>query len=169
MNQVQKSIVLTVFTIAITTIFLFSQGSTVYAQQNNTATEPEPQSLVILSHKIKEGDFSNSLIGQLQNNLDKKIQFVEVIGTFYDQAGDIIGTSNGYTSPSDLSPKMKAPFELRLDEGVTDELASYDLTVSWRKAGVFGQEESKVFEFSKQQSEDDSQADMEEEEEEEDE
>jgi hypothetical protein len=165
MNRVQKSIVLTVFSIAITTIFLVSIGSTVYAQQNTTAIEPEPQSVVILSHKIKEGDFSNSLIGQLQNHLNKKIQFVEVIGTFYDQAGDIIGTSNGYTSPTDLSPKMKAPFELRLDQDVTDELASYDLTVSWRLPGKLS-EESKVFEFSEQQSEDESQTDMDEEEEE---
>jgi hypothetical protein len=164
MNKVQKSIVLTGFTIAITTIFLVSLGSTAYAQQQNNTAATEPPSLEILSHKIKEGQFSDSLIGQLQNNLNKKIQFVEVIATFYDQAGDIIGTSNGYTNPTDLSPKMKAPFDLRLDEGITDELTSYDLTVSWKKAGMFGEEESKVFEFSKQQASDEPQTEEEEEE-----
>src|SRR5687767_9131415 len=130
MNQVQKSIVLTVFTMAITSFFLLTLGSTVYAQQNNTSTET--QSLEILSHKIKEGQFSDKLIGQVQNNLNDKVQFVEVIATFYDQAGDIVGTNNGFTNPTDLSPGMKAPFDLNLDEGLTDELASYDLTVSWR-------------------------------------
>ena len=107
MNIVQKSIVLTVFTIAITTIFLFTLGSTVYAQLNNTATQTP--SLELLSHKIKEGDYSDSLIGQLQNNFAKKIESVQVIASYYDGNGDIIGTDYGYTTPSDLSVGMKAP------------------------------------------------------------
>ena len=163
MNIVQKTIVLSLFTIAITTIFLFTLGSTVYAQLNNTATQTP--SLELLSHKIKEGDYSDSLIGQLQNNFAKKIESVQVIATFYDGNGDIVGTDYGYTTPSDLSSGMKAPFELRLDEGITDELASYDLTVSWRTSGSFG-EDSKVFEFSKQQAVDEPQTEEEEEEEE---
>jgi hypothetical protein len=164
MNIVQKSIVLTVFTIAITTIFLFTLGSPVYAQQNNTATEAP--SVEILSHKIKGGQFSDSLIGQVQNQFSKKIESVQVIASFYDENGDIVGTDYGYTTPTDLSAGMKAPFELRLDEGLTDELASYDLTVSWRNSGMFGEENSKVFEFSKQQAVDEPQTDREEEEEE---
>ena len=160
MNIVQKSIVLTVFTIAITTIFLFTLGSTVYAQLNNTATQTP--SLELLSHKIKEGDYSDSLIGQLQNNFAKKIESVQVIASYYDENGDIIGTDYGYTTPSDLSVGMKAPYDLRVDEGITDELASYDLTVSWRTSGSFG-EDSKVFEFSKQQAVDEPQTEEEEE------
>ena len=163
MNIVQKSIVLTVFSMSITSIFLLTLGSTVYAQLNNTATQTP--SLEILSHKIKEGQFSDRLIGQLQNNLNDKVQYVEVIATFYDQAGDIVGTTNGYTNPSDLSAGMKAPFDLNLDEGLTDELASYDLTVSWRPEGSI-EDESKVFEFSKQQAVDEPQTEEEEEEEE---
>lgn len=159
MNRVQESIVL-VFTIAIAPIFLFTLGTTVYAQQNNTATETP--SLEILSHKIKDGQFSDSLIGQLQNNFVKKIESVKVIASYYDGNGDIIGTDYGYTTPSDLSVGMKAPFELRLDEGVKDELASYDLTVSWRTSGSFG-EDSKVFEFSKQQAVEEPQTEEEEE------
>jgi hypothetical protein len=149
---------------AITSFFLLTLGSTVYAQQNNTSTET--QSLEILSHKIKEGQFSDKLIGQLQNNLNDKVQFVEVIATFYDQAGDIVGTNNGFTNPTDLSPGMKAPFDLNLDEGLTDELASYDLTVSWRLPGSL-EAESKVFEFSKQQPVEESQIDRGQEEEDE--
>jgi hypothetical protein len=163
MNNVQKSIVLTGFTVAITTIFLFTLGSVVYAQQNTTAIETP--SLEILSHKIKEGQFSDNLIGQIQNNFGKKIQFVQVIATFYDANGDIVGTANGYTNPTNLSPGMKAPFKLTLIEGVPDDLASYDLTVSWRPSGMFGEEESKVFEFSKQQAADEPQTEEDEEEE----
>ena len=161
MNKVQKSFVL-VFIIAIAPIFLFTVGSTVYAQQNTTTTQTP--SLEILSHKIKEGQFSDNLIGQIQNNFAKKIKSVEVIATFYDAAGDIVGTANGYTNPTDLSPGMKAPFKLMLIEGVPDDLASYDLTVSWRPSGIFGEEESKVFEFSKQQAADEPQSEEEEEE-----
>ena len=163
MNKVQQSIVLTGFTTAITTIFLFTLVSTIYAQQNNTATETK--SIEILSHKIKGGQFSDSLIGQLQNQFPKKIESVQVIASFYDENGDIVGTDYGYTTPSDLSGGMKAPFELRLDDGITDELASYDLTVSWRPSGMFGEEESKVFEFSKQQAADEPQTEEDEEEE----
>ena len=138
-------------------IVVFSISTTIvnpiHAQIDNTIAKTSPiqnQSVEILSHKIKGGQFSDSLIGQIQNNFGKSIESVEVIATFYDENGDIVGTDNGYTSPSDLSAGMKAPFELLLDEGTADDTSSYDVTLSWRQPGSFEQK-SKVFEFSKQQ------------------
>jgi hypothetical protein len=154
--------ILGVIIFAVTT----TEESSVNAQQNNTTAETgsaQTQSVEILSHKLKGGQFSDTLIGQIQNNFDKNIQSVAVIATFYDETGNIVGTDNGYTSPSDLSKGMKAPFELLLDEGTADDASSYDITLSWRQPGSFEQK-SKVFEFSKQQSTDESQGEDEDEE-----
>lgn len=41
-----------------------------------------------------------------------------MIATIHDENGDIVGTDNGYTNPSELSIGMKAPYELILNEGL---------------------------------------------------
>jgi hypothetical protein len=154
LNRISVIVVVVILT---SIIAVFSISTTIvnpiYAQIDKTIAKTSPiqnQSVEILSHKIKGGQFSDSLIGQIQNNFGKNIESVEVIATFYDENGDIVGTDNGYTNPSDLMAGMKAPFELLLDEGTADDTSSYDVTLSWRQPGSFDQK-SKVFEFSKQQ------------------
>jgi len=60
------------------------------------------------------------LIGQIQNNVGKDVEFVQITTTFYDLVGDILATDFKYTDPADLKPNMKAPFEMYLDEDVAD-------------------------------------------------
>ena len=41
-------------------------------------------------------------------------QFVQVIGTFYDNNDQVVGTQFTYTNPSDIPSEEKAPFDLTL-------------------------------------------------------
>ena len=58
--------------------------------------------------------------------------FVEIIATYYDQNGHIMGTDSTFSEPYDLKPNMKAPFQMSLGEAVVGEIGSYDLTITWR-------------------------------------
>jgi hypothetical protein len=119
----------------------------IYGQASTLEQKGPDTSIVMLkSHKIKEGDYSDSLIGQVQNNAGKDVTFVEVIATFYDQNGDIIGTKNTYTNPTDLRTNMKAPFEMFLDDELVDQIATYDLMIDWREPD--GPGKTQVYEFT---------------------
>ena len=77
---------------------------------------PTPNgSLKILSqtHYIDSVD-SYHVVGEVENNSSKTASYVEIIGTFYDANGTVVGTSFTFTEPLDLAPGAKAPFDLIL-------------------------------------------------------
>lgn len=135
---------LVVVGIFVSTILLLGATTNGYAQE--TIPTVEEKIVQLKSHKIKSEKFSDRLIGQVQNNAGENVEFVKIIATFYDDAGDILGTDFSYTDPSDLITNMKAPFEMYLDEDVADDYGSYDLMLTWNYADRSG-EDSKVYEF----------------------
>jgi hypothetical protein len=141
-------------TIAISSILilLFAITNNGYAQ--TTIPAVEERVVELKSHKIKGDEFSDRLIGQVQNNVGKDVEYVQITTTFYDQVGDILATDFTYTDPTDLKPNMKAPFEMYLDEDVADGYESYDIMISWQYPDS-SDEEVKVYEFAskKQQKE----------------
>jgi hypothetical protein len=144
-------------TIGIVGIFvlLFAIINNGYSQTTIPAVEEKVVELK--SHKIKGDEFSDRLIGQVQNNVGKDVEFVQITTTFYDQLGDILATDFTYTDPTDLKPNMKAPFEMYLDEDVADGYELYDIMISWQYPDS-SDEEVKVYEFAskKQQKEEQS-------------
>ena len=81
----------------------------------NSISESNPQGLLILS----DNSFTDSVgilhvVGEVQNNAPSTAQFVQVIGTFYDNNNQVVGTQFTYTNPSDIPSGQKAPFDLTL-------------------------------------------------------
>ena len=55
-------------------------------------------------------------------------EFVKVVATFYDEAGQVINTDFTYTDPTDLAAGQSAPFELSVtDEDIAEEIESVKL------------------------------------------
>ena len=97
----------------------------------NATTNSETTTTVeLLNHKIKTDELSEKLIGQVQNNLNQEISFVKIIATFYDETGSMIGTQSTYTDPDNLSPQMKVPFKIYLEDDAST-ISSYDVIISW--------------------------------------
>ncbi|WP_091828963.1 FxLYD domain-containing protein [Methanohalophilus halophilus] len=69
----------------------------------------EPEILSSSSY-IEYDDFH--LVGEVQNNLDQNIEYVKIIGTFYNEYNEVIGTDYTYTDIDILKPGQKSPFEL---------------------------------------------------------
>ena len=109
----------------------FGQGEEDGITSTNTTDAEETTSTVeLLNHKIKTDELSEKLIGQVQNNLGEEISFVKIIATFYDEGGSMINTQSTYTDPEDLSPQMKVPFEIYLEDDASN-ISSYDIIISW--------------------------------------
>jgi hypothetical protein len=66
------------------------------------------------------------LVGEILNSSDSNINFVEVVATFYDEAGTVIGTAFTYTYIDIVLSNDTAPFEI---SSYPDEIqpASYKL------------------------------------------
>ncbi|HEX6294780.1 MAG TPA: FxLYD domain-containing protein [Nitrososphaeraceae archaeon] len=73
------------------------------------------------------------LVGEVKNNSPSVAEFVKIIGTFYDNQGNVIATKSTYTDPSNISPNEKVPFELLvLDSALVEKITKYRLMVSWQ-------------------------------------
>ena len=81
--------------------------------------------------------------------VDKNVEYVEIIATFYDNTGEIIGSKSTYTQPSDLKSTMKAPLAISLSKDIANYIGSYDVTITWRYPDETT-EYSNVYELSQQ-------------------
>jgi len=54
------------------------------------------------------------VVGEVQNKLGQPIEFVKVIGTFYNTNNQVVATDFTYTNPADIPLDGKAPFDLSL-------------------------------------------------------
>ncbi len=114
----------------VTVIFSTSQNF-IYSQ-----TTQDTGNVELLSHKVESGgEGSDKFIGQVHNMINRNVAYVTIIGTFYDASGKMIGSKSTYSEPSNLKPNMTAPFEMLLDENISKNIASYDVTITWRYPG----------------------------------
>jgi hypothetical protein len=74
------------------------------------------------------------VIGEVENNSPIIAEFVKIIGTFYDDNGNVVGTSSTYADPTDIGSGEKAPFDLILSDSTipVDQIKEYRLTISYR-------------------------------------
>jgi hypothetical protein len=81
--------------------------------------------------------------------LDKEdVELVQIIATYYDANGVMIGSSTTFTKPTALKPNMKAPFEILLDDDIANELKAYEITITWRQPNTGLKEYSNTYELS---------------------
>jgi ATP-dependent 26S proteasome regulatory subunit len=112
--------------------FSYSQTS---QQQQEEGTDEEKK-VRLLSHKIQSVENSSKFIGQVHNMINKNVEYVTIIATFYDENGKIIGSKSTYTKPNTIKPNMTASFEMILGNDISsDNITSYDVTITWRFPG----------------------------------
>ena len=122
-------------------IFLAFQNSsysqTFQQQQEAEEGVEEEKRVELLKHKVERNDKNlGKFIGQVQNTLNKNVEYVTIIATFYDKDGNIIGSKSTYTKPNTIKPNMTASFEMILGNDISsNSINSYDVTITWRFPG----------------------------------
>lgn len=69
------------------------------------------------------------VVGEVQNNADRRATFVKVVATFYDAAGTVVGTAFTFTDPSEVPAGGSAPFDLFVDADDVPPIARHALYV----------------------------------------
>ena len=96
------------------------------------SAETHYQPPVILSQSSYINNIgSMHIVGEVLNQAPVTAKFVEIIATFYNANGKVIGTDFTYADPSDLAPGQRAPFDIIVSEGSLPmyQVSSYGLTV----------------------------------------
>jgi hypothetical protein len=70
------------------------------------------------------------LVGEVRNQSDQNLIFVEIMATFYDASSQVLATEISYTDLDILEPGGLSPFELILFDA-PDGIASHKLDVDW--------------------------------------
>jgi hypothetical protein len=98
-----------------------------------TPTPPTPNGVLILGHSEDGSDFGSLyIVGEVKNNLSSMVNYVQIVGTFYDAGGTIIDSDFTYTDLDYLRPGEKSPFRLIIsDEAVASRIENYTLSVNW--------------------------------------
>ena len=113
-------------------IFLTYQNFTF--SQNSQQQEGEKK-VELLSHKVESSKNSIKFNGQVHNMINKNVEYVTIISTFYDENGEIIGSKSTYTKPHTIKPNMTASFQMLLNEDIFSNMTSYDVAIIWRFPG----------------------------------
>jgi hypothetical protein len=78
-----------------------------------TPMPPPKSAFEILSHVGYEDTIGFlHVVGEIRNNADATGEFIEIVGTFYDEAGGVVGTSFTYTTIDLVPAGGKSPFEI---------------------------------------------------------
>ena len=106
-----------------------------FSYSQTSEQEEGEKKVELLSHKIQSVENSSKFIGQVHNTINKNVEYVIIIGTFYNENGEIIGSKSTYTKPNTIKPNMTASFEMILGDDLSSNITSYDVTITWRFPG----------------------------------
>lgn len=86
---------------------------------------------------VNQSDYVNDIgyrhiVGEVSNGGQASAEFVQIVATLYDEAGQIVGTDFTYADLDVLPPGGTSPFELSIGEAV--QFSSYTLQVQGRVA-----------------------------------
>lgn len=95
---------------------LVPPSPTLQTQTNRVASRRQPadiSQLEILSHQSYIDTLGwHHIVGEVQNNSDAPMEFVEVVARLYDEMNEVIGLKLTFTTPDVIFPGGKAPFDV---------------------------------------------------------
>jgi hypothetical protein len=124
---------LPLFALLITLSFSYPVTEAMGQLTTPPAQEPTNDGVLILGSSQISTDFGSTyIVGEVRNNLSDIVEYVQIVGSFYDSSGLLIDTDFTYTDLDYLRPAEKSPFKLIIsDESVASRINNYTLSVNW--------------------------------------
>jgi hypothetical protein len=108
-------------------VLLSSPVTSSMAQQRQSSNDDI--AITIVSHSLIDAGSGIALVvGEVRNDSPQKIGWVQISGTFYDSAGQLIHLAEGPVQLGELRPGEKGPFGIYInDAAVSERIANYTL------------------------------------------
>lgn len=115
----------------------YEKAKEAWSQKAEPTPAPSPpfasKKVDIVSHRSRISSGYYEVVGEVQNNTDRKVTYVKIIATFYDSNGQVLATGSSYAEIKDLEPGQKSPFEVSNypNKESSQQIVRYDLQVTY--------------------------------------
>jgi hypothetical protein len=100
-----------------------------------TATPAPVGEVYVRSHRGFARDGLYHVVGEVVNALGAPVFHVRIVGTFYNESGQMIATQESYGFLVQTSPDQRNPFRLTVENPAND-ISRYELAISWEEISV---------------------------------
>ena len=90
--------------------------------------------IILTKIKYRSDRFSDDVAGQIKNVGNGTAESVQIIFTYYDKKGEVIGSDYVYSNQDILKPGQKSPFSQMVDEEIGDDMKAYEVSLSWQNS-----------------------------------
>ncbi len=98
---------------------------------NNEDSSDSVAKIILNKIKYRSDKFSDNIAGQIMNVGNGTVENLQVIFTYYNKKGELIGSDFTYTNPDTLKPGQKAPFNKLIDEKTGDDVKAFEVSLTW--------------------------------------
>ena len=102
--------------------------------QNDNEDSDSVAKIILTKIKYRSDRFSDDIAGQLKNVGNGTAESIQIIFTYYDKKGEVIGSDYVYANQDFLKPGQKSPFNQMVDEETGDDIEAYEVSLSWQNS-----------------------------------
>jgi hypothetical protein len=107
----------------------------VFTVNGNDNEDSDSVAKIILTKiKYRSDRFSDDIAGQLKNVGNGTAESIQIIFSYYDKKGQVIGSDYVYANQDFLKPGQKSPFSQMVDEEIGDDMKAYEVSLSWQNS-----------------------------------
>jgi hypothetical protein len=90
--------------------------------------------IILTKIKYRSDRFSDDIAGQIKNVGNGTAESIQIIFSYYDKKGEVIGSDYVYANQDFLKPGQKSPFSQMVDEEIGDDMKAYEVSLSWQNS-----------------------------------
>jgi hypothetical protein len=102
--------------------------------RNDNEDSDSVAKIILTKIKYRSDRFSDDIAGQIKNVGNGTAESIQIIFSYYDKKGEVIGSDYVYANQDLLKPGQKSPFSQMVDEEIGDDMKAYEVSLSWQNS-----------------------------------
>jgi hypothetical protein len=102
--------------------------------RNDNEDSDSVAKIILTKIKYRSDHFSDDIAGQIKNVGNGTAESIQIIFSYYDKKGEVIGSDYVYANQDLLKPGQKSPFSQMVDEEIGDDMKAYEVSLSWQNS-----------------------------------
>ncbi len=101
---------------------------------DNEDSDSAVAKIILNKIKYRSDKFSDYISGRVMNVGNGTAESIQLIFTYYDKNGNVIGSDYTYANQDNLKPGQKSPFNQMVNEEIGDDTEAYEISLSWQNS-----------------------------------